>query len=74
MHLRQMQLTKCNNIAYNQRMEQKQGLSHDAIDALVSAVINWYQRYFQQGPDETEDVAFSDEWERKQIARELHWN
>ena len=55
-------------------MEQKHGPSHDAVDALVANVIGWYQRHFQQAPDPSEDIAFSDEWERKQIARELNWN
>jgi hypothetical protein len=60
-------------------MEQKQGpepkgLSHDAMDALVASVIGWYERHFTPAPDPSEDIAFSDEWERKQIARELHWN
>jgi hypothetical protein len=58
----------------NQGLEQSQGLSHDAMDALVATVIGWYERYFKTVPEQTEDVAFSDEWERKQIARELHWN
>jgi hypothetical protein len=57
-----------------QGLEETQGLSHDAMDALVATVIGWYQRHFPQAQDPTEDIAFSDEWERKQIARELHWN
>jgi hypothetical protein len=55
-------------------MEQKQGLSHDAMDALVATVIGWYESHFKQVAIPSEDVAFSDEWERKQIARELNWN
>jgi hypothetical protein len=61
-------------------MEQKLGLpvagpSHDGIDALVASVFGWYERHFTQTASEpSPDVAFSDEWERKQIARELHWN
>jgi len=54
-------------------MEQKTKLSHDAMDALVASVIGWYERHFTHIEEPTGDVAFSDEWERKQIARELHW-
>lgn len=60
-------------------MEQKLTLSHDALDRFVATVIGWCERAFTAAPERmtTEDfgdVAFSDEWERKQIARELHWN
>jgi hypothetical protein len=58
----------------NQGLEAKPGLSHDAMDALVATLLGWYQRHFKQAEEPSEDVAFSDEWERKQIARELHWN
>jgi hypothetical protein len=51
-------------------MERQLNLSHDKIDALVATVIGWFSR----PPEETGDIAFSDEWERKQIARELRWN
>jgi hypothetical protein len=51
-------------------MERPNNLSHDRIDAFVTTVLGWFART----PEITEDVAFSDEWERKQIARELHWN
>jgi hypothetical protein len=51
-------------------MERLHTLSHDRIDALVTTVLGW----FSPKPELVEDVAFSDEWERKQIARELHWN
>jgi hypothetical protein len=51
-------------------MEQAHNLSHDRIDAFVTTVLSWFARK----PEAVEDVAFSDEWERKQIARELHWN
>ncbi len=55
-------------------MEQKLGFSHDRIDALVASVIGWCEERFAPEPEPAGDVAFSDEWERKQIARELHWN
>jgi hypothetical protein len=61
-------------------MEQEMGTphagpSHDGIDALVASVLGWYERHFiPTAPEPVEEVAFSDEWERKQIARELHWN
>jgi hypothetical protein len=51
-------------------MEHRYNFSHDKLDALVALVIGW----FVHAPAATGDVAFSDEWERKQIARELHWN
>jgi hypothetical protein len=57
-----------------QGLETKPGLSHDAMDALVAALLGWYERHFKPAEEPSEDVAFSDEWERKQIARELHWN
>jgi hypothetical protein len=49
-------------------------LSHDGIDALVATVLAWCQGRFARSAEPAEDVAFSDEWERRQIARELHWN
>jgi hypothetical protein len=55
-------------------MEPKAQFSHDAIDALVAKVFSWFDGHQQQAPAESGDIAFSDEWERKQIARELHWN
>ena len=55
-------------------MEQKSGPSHDAIDAFVATLLDWCQQHFTRTPEPLGDVPFSDEWERKQIARELHWN
>jgi hypothetical protein len=55
-------------------MESKTRFSHDAIDALVATIFSWFDGHRHQAPAESGDVAFSDEWERKQIARELHWN
>jgi hypothetical protein len=52
-------------------MEQKHNLRHEAIDRLVATVFSWFTR---ASSEHAGDVAFSDEWERKQIARELHWN
>ena len=57
-------------------MEQKT-FSHDGLDAFVATVLGWWRQLLQKQPgtpEELHDVAFSDEWERKQIARELHWN
>jgi hypothetical protein len=51
-------------------MEKQRNLPHEKIDAFVATVFGW----FTAAPEVHEDVAFSDEWERKQIARELHWN
>jgi hypothetical protein len=55
-------------------MERKTQFSHDVIDALVATVFSWFDGHHQPAPEESGDIAFSDEWERKQIARELHWN
>ena len=55
-------------------MEPNRTLSHDAMDAFVASILGWYGRHFGQKPAPSVEVAFSDEWERKQIARELHWN
>ena len=55
-------------------METKHTFSHDALDALVARIFSWLDQHQHRSPEETRDVAFSDEWERKQIARELHWN
>jgi hypothetical protein len=54
-------------------MEHKSYLSHDAIDRFVATVLGWCDRLTHVATEPTVDVAFSDEWERKQIARELHW-
>ncbi len=55
-------------------MEQKSGPSHDAIDAFVATVFGWCEKHFAPAREENTDVAFSDEWERRQIEHELHWN
>ncbi|HEV8023153.1 MAG TPA: hypothetical protein VGP41_17895 [Candidatus Lustribacter sp.] len=55
-------------------MEPNKKLSHDAIDAFVATLFRWCDNLRPSDANETHDVAFSDEWERKQIARELHWN
>lgn len=47
--------------------------AHDTLDALVAKIFGWFSRS-NDHRDETGEIAFSDEWERKQIARELHWN
>ena len=55
-------------------MAKQNVLAHEKIDALVTSIIGWCQTAFTKSPETHDDVAFSDEWERKQIARELHWN
>jgi hypothetical protein len=55
-------------------MEKNKRFSHDAIDAFVATIFRWCDHSRPSDSNETGDVAFSDEWERKQIARELHWN
>jgi hypothetical protein len=55
-------------------MERKKTLSHDALDAFVATILGWCERRLGQKSQAAADVAFSDEWERQQIERELHWN
>ena len=55
-------------------MEKNIGLAHDRMDALVANLIGWCRSCFSKYEEPVGDVAFSDEWERKQIARELHWD
>jgi hypothetical protein len=55
-------------------MEQNKGFAHDRMDALVATLIGWCQSHFSKTQKPSGEVAFSDEWERKQIARELHWD
>jgi hypothetical protein len=55
-------------------METQNTFSHDGFDAFVATIIGWCEEHLHHAPEESTEVAFSDEWERKQIARELHWN
>jgi len=55
-------------------MEPNKKLSHDAMDAFVAGVLYWCGDQFRHKPARPAEVAFSDEWERKQMVRELHWN
>jgi len=50
------------------------GRTHDAMDSLVAAVASFCSRLFRRTEVPEPEVAFSDEWERKQIAREFHLN
>jgi hypothetical protein len=50
------------------------GRPHDAMDSLVAAIASFCSRIFSHQEETQTDVAFSDEWERKQIAREFHLN
>lgn len=54
-------------------MERKKPLPHDALDALVATIIGWCERWGHK-PEQRAEIAFNDEWERQQIARELHSN
>ena len=54
-------------------MERKKPLSHDALDALVATIIGWCERLGHRS-EPTGDFAFNDEWERKQMLREMHGN
>jgi hypothetical protein len=50
------------------------GRAHDAMDSFVAAIASFCSRIFSRHETTESDVAFSDEWERKQIAREFHLN
>jgi hypothetical protein len=50
------------------------GRPHDAMDSFVAAVAAFCSRIFSRQETSETEVAFSDEWERKQIAREFHLN
>jgi hypothetical protein len=50
------------------------GLAHDAMDSFVAAIASFCERIFSRHAPAEADVAFSDEWERKQINREFHLN
>jgi hypothetical protein len=63
----------------NTSVEPFTGLAHDAMDSLVAKIASICEGLFTRNESAraaaTEsDVAFSDEWERKQIAHELHFN
>jgi hypothetical protein len=55
-------------------MEHQNTYAHDTLDAIVAKIFGWFEKDSKARPAELRDIAFSDEWERKQIARELHWN
>ena len=59
-------------------MEQKPTIprlfSYDEADAFVASVFRCCERLFKRSPKPVVEPPFSDEWERKQIARELRWN
>lgn len=55
-------------------MEKNFGFAHDRMDAIVATLIGWCRTHLSQSQEPVGDIAFSDEWERKQIARELHWD
>jgi hypothetical protein len=48
------------------------GFSHDAMDSFVAALAAFCARLVRRRESVPIEVAFSDEWERAQIARELH--
>jgi hypothetical protein len=55
------------------------GLAHDAMDSLVAKIASICEGLFARNDAARAvaaepEVAFSDEWERKQIAHELHFN
>ncbi len=50
------------------------GRPHDAMDSFVAAIASFCSRLFSHRETPEAEIAFSDEWERKQIAREFHLN
>ena len=50
------------------------GTAHDAMDSFVAAIASFCSRLFSHHDADQTDVAFTDEWERKQIMREFHHN
>jgi hypothetical protein len=49
-------------------------MAHDTMDRFVAAVAGIFDRLFHRPAADPETVAFTDEWEREQIYRELHQN
>jgi hypothetical protein len=48
--------------------------SYDEVDAFVASVFTCCERLFKRSKKSDVEPPFSDEWERKQMARELRWN
>jgi hypothetical protein len=48
--------------------------SYDEVDAFVAAVFRWCESLFDRSEKSRPEPAFSEEWERKQMAHELGWN
>jgi len=59
-------------------MEQKPTIpvlfSYDEVDAFVAAVFQRWEQLFGHKHHRDVEPPFSDEWERKQMARELQWD
>jgi hypothetical protein len=55
-------------------MRPAKGIAHDAMDLLVAKMAEFFERLFGHAEAEPEIIAFTDEWERNQIYRELHLN
>jgi len=50
------------------------GRAHDVMDSLVAAIASFCARIFSRHEEAPSEIAFTDEWERKQILREFHHN
>jgi hypothetical protein len=48
--------------------------SYDEVDAFVAAVFRMCEALLSRKAEPINHPAFSDEWERKQMAHELQWN
>jgi len=59
-------------------MEQKPTMpglfSYDEVDAFVAAIFQWLEQRSNRTEKRDVEPPFSDEWERKQMARELQWD
>ncbi len=50
------------------------GIAHDAMDSFVAAIASFCERLLHRSEENAGEIAFSDDWERQQIAAELHHN
>ena len=56
------------------RIRPSLGLAHDAMDSFVAAIATFCERLLHRSDVNAAEIAFSDDWERRQIANELHRN
>ncbi len=56
------------------RIRPRMGIAHDAMDSFVAAIASFCERLLHRSEENAGEIAFSDDWERQQIAAELHHN